>query len=185
MSQLLISNWIARSYRCRCCWFLHTHGVDADLTKKRDHKSCSWILVWVFVVWLGQIIFRYEIKKMLSRERLDWQTRDITRLWSDLFTVYSQALVRQYNKRHHQSCSSFSIKVVVVRLGQIIFRCEIKKMLSRELYALPQIEITMRWSDICLLFTTTFWSEYVSRREWYCITWKAISKFCTTTCISS
>ena len=102
---------------------------------------------------------------MLSRERLDWQTRDITRLWSDLFTVYSQALVRQYNKGHNQSCSSFSIKVVVVRLGQIGFRCEIKKMPSREPSALPQIEITMRWSDISLLFTTTLCSEHVSRRE--------------------
>ena len=89
---------------------------------------------------------------MLHSERLDLPTRDITRLWSDLFTVYSQALVRQYNKGHHQSCSSFSIKVVV-RPGQIGCRCEIKKMLSSERLDWPQIEITMRWSEICLLFT--------------------------------
>ena len=141
-------------------WFLHTHGVDTDLTKKRDHKSCLWILVWVFVVWLGQIVLRCEIKKILHSERLDLPTRDISRLWSDLFTVYSQALVRRYNKGHHQSCSSFSIKVVVVRLGQIIFRCEIKKMLSRELYALPQIEITMLWSEISLLAHES-WSMFL------------------------
>ena len=143
---------------------------------------------------------------MLSRERLDWQTRDITRLWSDLFTVCSQALVRRYNKGHHQSYSSSSIKVVVVRLGQIGCRCEIKKMLSNERLDWPTRDITrlwsdlftvysqalvrqynkrhhhlahhprskllllglvksMRWSDICLLFTTTLWSEHVSRRE--------------------
>ena len=59
----------------------------------------------------------------------------------------------------------WSDKVVVVRLGQIGFRCEIKKMPSREPSALPQIEITMRWSDISLLFTTTLCSEHVSRRE--------------------
>ena len=136
--------------------FLHTHVVDADLTRRILLLN----LGLSFFVWHGRIVFRCEIKKMLHSERLDLPTRDITRLWSDLFTVYSQALVRRYNKRHHQSCSSFSIKVVVVSLGQIIFRCEIKKMLSRELYALPQIEITMLWSEISLLAHES-WSMFL------------------------
>ena len=89
--------------------------------------------------------------------------RDHHALVRDLFTVYSQALVRRYNKGHHQSCSSFSIKVVVVWHGQIVFRCAIKKMLSTETSALPQIEIAMRWSEICFLFTTKLWSDDITR----------------------
>ena len=87
--------------------------------------------------------------------------RDHHALVRDLFTVHSQALVRQYNKGHNQSCSSFSIKVVVVRLGQIVLRCEIKKMLSSERLDWPQIEITMRWSDLFTVLAK-LWSEHVS-----------------------
>ena len=48
----------------------------------------------------------------------------------------------------------------VVWYGQIVFRYEIKKMLSRELYALPQIEITMHWSEISLLALES-WSKFL------------------------
>ena len=123
---------------------------------KGHNQSCSSFSIKVVLVTccrLGQIGCRCEIKKMLSNERLDWPTRDITRLWSDLFTVCSQALVRRYNKGHHQSYSSSSIKVVVVRLGQIGFRCEIKKMLSSERLDWRTRDIARLWSDLVTVYS--------------------------------
>ena len=56
------------------------------------------------------------------------------------------------------------VRVFVVWLGQIVLRCEIKKILHSERLDWPQIEITMRWSDLFTVLAK-LWSEHVSRRE--------------------
>ena len=116
-------------------------------------------------------------------ERIDWPKIEITVLGSEICCCSSATHHRQEHRRTNyfqarqqeddaqrearladQMARQARVRVVVVWLGQIVFRCEIKKMLSTETSALPQIEIAMRWSEICLLFTTQHWSDDITRK---------------------
>ena len=82
----LLTRWLVKLGSEFCCLFLHTHVVDADLTRRILLLN----LGLSFFVWHGRIVFRCEIKKILHSERLDWPQIEITMRWSDLFTVLAK-----------------------------------------------------------------------------------------------
>ena len=129
-----------------------------------------------------QIIFRLDNKKMMYSERIDWPKIEITVLGSEICCCSSATHHRQEHRRTNyfqarqqeddaqrearladQMARQARVRVFVVWLGQIVLRCEIKKILHSERLDWPPIEITMRWSEICLLFTAKLWSDDITR----------------------
>ena len=111
------------------------------------------------------MIFSGAIKRMMERGLLVLLTRWLAKLGSEFCClIFAHTCCRCWS---NQKSSQILLKNLGLSFfvwhGRIVFRCEIKKMLSTETSALPQIEIAMRWSEICLLFKTKLWSDDITR----------------------
>ena len=111
------------------------------------------------------MIFSGAIKRMMERGLLVLLTRWLAKLGSEFCClIFAHTWCRCWS---NQKSSQILLKNLglsfFVLHGRIVFRCEIKKILHSERLDWPQIEITMRWSEICLLFTAKLWSDNITR----------------------